>query len=114
MAFTSSYVHEISIFVFKLTIPAVNQFKKICVVGKKWGKSMFNTEKSTIQINHYYTKALDVYDRKSKGSDVLFAHNLKSDYTKFYMCEEKCVTRDFTILRMVSRIKIKRGILRTL
>lgn len=99
---------------FTLTVPAVNQFKKICVVGRTWGKTMLDPDKATIQINHYYTKALEIYDRKANGSDVLFAQNLKSDYKKFYMCENGCVTRDYTILRMITKMKIKQGILKKL
>ena len=102
------------LFFFNVTIPAVNQFKKICVVGKRWGKTMLKVNESSIQINHYYTKALDIYDKKAKGSDVLFAQNLKSDYKKFYMCEEGCVSRDYTILRMLAKMLINRGALDTL
>lgn len=97
-----------------LTLPAINQFGKICLVGKKWGNSMLKVENSTIQINHYYTKALDIYDRKAKGPDVLFEKNLKSDYKKFYMCEDNSITRDYTILRFLSRMLINRGVLRNL
>ena len=56
----------------KMIIPAVNQFGYICTIDKIWGGGKNKRAHSTIQINHYFTKAWDIWSNKMKKTDVYF------------------------------------------
>lgn len=97
---------KINLWGISFTLPAFNQFGYSCVAGVCWGGGKNKLRNSTIRINHYYTKAFDIYDKKAKGTDVLLAVNPKADYKKFYMCEDACVNKDYTIQRFFIRMKL--------
>ncbi len=88
----------------KMTIPAINQFGYICTVDKIWGGGRDKLKKSSIQINHYFTKAWDIYSAKMKKTDVLFTNNPKQDFSYFYRMEDKCITQNHTIFRFLIRM----------
>ena len=100
------------IFGIRMLIPAVNQFGNMCVIDKTWGGGKNKRENSNIQINHYFTKAWDIWSAKMKMTDVLYAKNPKSDINYFYKYEEKCVSRDYTIQRFLIRMKMKQGLIK--
>lgn len=104
-----SYVYY-PIFGIKMVIPAVNQFGFICPMGYSVGEGSNPKQKSTIQINHYYMKSWDIFQKKLDKSDVLFEKNPR-DHLKFFTREMKCIDRDFTILRFLQKMRYLQGII---
>lgn len=62
--------------------------------------------RSTIQINHYWSKAWDIYDSKRKKTDVFFKDNPKSDLNYFYFHEKKNTSSSFLIFKYLMNLKI--------
>lgn len=90
----------------KISLPCVNQFGYICPVNNMWGGGSDPVRKTTIQINHYFMKAWDIFDQKRNKTDVLFANNPKKDYGYIADKEEACITKDYTIQRFLVRMKL--------
>ena len=65
-------------------------------------------ERSTIQINHYYTKAWNVYKEKMQRPDVYFTKNAK-DIQKLLTREMKCIDKNYTILRFLQKMRYDKG-----
>lgn len=95
-----------------VTLPAINQFGYICTVDKTWGGGKHKQENATMLINHYFTKAWDIYSAKMHRTDVLFKNNPKADYKYFYKYEMRCRKEDFTIRRFLIRMKIHQGLIK--
>lgn len=96
----------------KIILPAVNQFGYICMVDKTWGGGKNKQENATMLINHYFTKAWDIYSAKMHRTDVLFKNNPKADYNYFFKYEMQCRKVDFTISRFFIRMKINQGLIK--
>jgi hypothetical protein len=112
--FDKWFVHHSTYMYFKIrfvqiVLPPVNQFKYFCTLDTLWGHGKNKDSKSTIQINHYFTKAWDVYSAKRNKSDVFFKENPKLDYSYFYKYEMKNTSVDYTIYRFIIKLKISRG-----
>jgi hypothetical protein len=113
----SWYVHhhtymDRKIFGLRIVLPAINQFGYMCLVDKTWGGGKNIRKNSTIQINHYFTKAWSIWSEKMQKTDVLTTINPKSDINYFFKYEERCINNDFTIQRFLIRMKLKQGIIR--
>lgn len=95
-----------SILGIKIRVVPVNIFKRF-IVGCFQLKCMDRYSRATIQINHYWSKAWNLYDEKRQRTDVYFKENPKKDLKYFY--EEECrnVSSDFTIFRFVMKLKIR-------
>lgn len=65
---------------------------------------------ATIQVNHYWSKAWDVFEKKRRGTDVYFERNPKLDMSYFYRHEDKNISVDYTITKFIIRLKLKMGI----
>lgn len=102
-----SYVYY-SILGLRLSMPAVNQFGFICPMGHSWGGGKDRVKNATIQINHYYTKAWNVYKEKMQRPDVYFAKNAK-DVQKLITREMKCINKNYTILRFLQKMRYDNG-----
>lgn len=114
--FNTWYVHHhtymyYKIFGIRIIIPAVNQFGYICTVDKIWGGGKNKLVNSTIQINHYFTKAWSIWSKKMKKTDVLFKVNPKSDINYFYKYEMKCNSTNHAINRFLIKMKLKQGVI---
>jgi hypothetical protein len=112
--FDKWFVHHSTYMYFKIrfvqfVLPPVNQFKYFCTLDTMWGHGKNKDSKSTIQINHYFTKAWDIYSAKRNKSDVFFKENPKLDYSYFYKYEMKNTSVDYTIYRFIMKLKISRG-----
>ena len=70
----------------------------------------FDEEKNTIQINHYWTKAWDVYEKKRRMTDVFFKENPKLNMSYFYEHEYENRSADYTIFRFLMQLKLKLGL----
>lgn len=114
--FDTWYVHHHTymyrkLFGIKITIPAINQFGYMCIVDHTWGGGKNKLNKSTIQINHYFTKSWDIWSSKMQKTDVYFKNNPKSDIKYFYRYENRCVSKNYTIQRFYIKMKLMQGII---
>lgn len=89
-----------------VNIPSVNQFGYICPVGYTIGGGKDKLRKANIQINHYFTKAWDVYSSKRVKTDVHFSYNYKQDISRFYQFEDMCISSNHIIERFFIRMKL--------
>lgn len=60
-----------------------------------------------VQVNHYWSKAMDVYEAQMKMTDVYFKESPKKNPNYFYYHEEHNVTSDYTIFKYVAKLKNK-------
>ncbi len=93
-----------------VVVPAINQFGYINPMGPSLGGGRNQIQNSTIQINHYYIKSWDIYQKKMKKTDVLFDKNPKG-WDKFFTREMMCISRDYTILRFLMKMKFVQGVI---
>lgn len=66
-----------------------------------------NEDRFTIQVNHYWSKAWDVYEKKRRMTDVYFKENPKLDMSYFYYHEYNNRTSEYTIYRFLMQLKLK-------
>lgn len=84
----------------------INQFKSSCI-GKS-NSGFFRKENNpTIQINHYWSKAWDIYDSKRNKTDVFFKENPKNDIRYFLFHENQNSSSDYNIYRFLMQLKLK-------
>lgn len=88
----------------KLRIYPINQFKRF-VVGCCHGNVQKHADTASIQINHYWSKAWDIYDEKRQRTDVFFAQNPKKNLDYFYGFERQNITCDYSIFRFIMQLK---------
>lgn len=83
----------------------INPFHRF-VIGSVHPK-IKNHAKASIQINHYWSKAWDIYDEKRQRTDVFFKKNPKQNLNYFFGFEEQNITSDYSIFRFIMKLKIK-------
>ena len=93
------------LFGFNLRVGPVNMFKRF-VIGP-YSLSWLGETKPTIQINHYWSKAWDIYDEKRNRTDVFFDKNPKLNMDYFYGFENKNITCDYSIFRFIMKLKMR-------
>lgn len=71
---------------------------------------MTNENKYTIQINHYWSKAWDVYEKKRQMTDVYFKENPKKDLNYFYFHEYQNTSVNRVVYRFLVQLKMKMGL----
>lgn len=109
--FNASTHHATHIFyplfgLIKIGLPPINQFGAF-VIGCHHFKWLWNSDHSDIQINHYWSKAWDIYDSKRQGSDVYFEKNPKADFHYFLFHEMKNTDCDHSIFRFIIQVKLR-------
>lgn len=92
-----------------ITIYPANQFG-LFVYDPFHFSWLYNEKKFNIQINHYWTKAWDVYEKKRRMTDVFYKENPKLNMSYFYEHEYENRTVDHTIYRFVMQLKLKMGL----
>jgi hypothetical protein len=95
----------IKIFGVKIKISSINQFKYFIKYNIFFGTKK-ESENSTIQINHYWSKAWDIYNEKRERSDVFFKENPKKNISYFYWHENENRDSDHTIFRYLINLKM--------
>ncbi len=93
----------------KVTAMPVNQFGWFVFDPCHFSK-MYCEDKSTIQINHYWSKAWEIYEGKRRMTDVFFEKNPKLDLAYFYEHEYENRAVDYTIYRFLMQLKLKMGL----
>lgn len=68
---------------------------------------ILNPNRASAQINHYWTKAWDVFEKKRRKTDVLFQRNPKKDIDFFYSFERLNISADHTIFRFLMELKFR-------
>ena len=93
---------------FHLIVPPVNSFGWF-VFDPVHFSLFYNERYSTIQINHYWSKSWDVYEKKRRMTDVYFKENPKLNMSYFYEHEYENRACDYTIFRFIMQLKLKMG-----
>ena len=111
--FDSTVHHEtqtvFEILGLKIIIPPINEFKYFV----KWNIHRIGLRDAshfTIQINHYWSKAFDIYSAKAIKSDVAFKNNPKKSRSYFLLHERQNRAVDFKIYRFLIDLKEKLNI----
>lgn len=86
----------------------VDQFNHINVNDKEKSINKTKSDDASIQINHYWSKGWDVYDKKRSWSgDVFFKNNPKKNISYFLEHEQKNTSTDYSIFRYLLLLKWK-------
>ena len=101
---THVYIDFFNLFRIK-TLP-FNQFGFMVQHPIHFSK-LYNENKYTIQVNHYWSKAWDVYERKMNMTDVFFKNNPKKNLSYFYEHENNNRVSNFVIYRFIIALKLK-------
>ena len=91
---------------FKITVRPVNQFGWFVYDPFHFGW-FYNEKKNPIQINHYWSKAWDIYDKKRQMTDVFFKENPKKNLSYFLWHENQNCSTNHIIFRFVMQLKLK-------
>lgn len=91
----------------KFPIKPFTQWGKVYKGQNDNNRECFNINKASIWINHYWSKAWDIYDGKRKKTDVIFKDNPKADLKYFYFHEKRNVSSNFVIFRHLMNLKIR-------
>ena len=78
------------------------------LMSRAWGGGKDIVKNASIHINHYYTKAWNVYKEKMQRPDVYFAKNAK-DAQKLITREMRCTEKNYTILRFLQKMRYDKG-----
>ena len=95
-----------SIFGKKVKMQSVSSEGYIEAPNQYWHSN--GNKPMDIQINHYFCKSWDLFQKKRMRTDVAYANDEApvNDIEKyFYDKEEKCISKDYTILRYYIRLK---------
>ena len=91
----------INLFGKKITIPSINQYKKFI----KYEIHIKGLKKTTIQINHYWSKTYNEYRNKKIIRGDVFFLDKKRTLEDFYDKELKCIDVDYKIFRFLIKLK---------
>ncbi len=91
---------------FKLKAIPVDVYKHYSI-GATLLDRILNAARASAQINHYWTKAWNIYERTRRKTDVLFPNNPKRNMNYFYSFEKLCISVDYTIFRFLMELKFR-------
>ncbi|MBR5209205.1 MAG: glycosyltransferase family 92 protein [Paludibacteraceae bacterium] len=98
---------ELRIGIFRFRLPAIDQFGNFYEFVNTEIPSLVDADEFDIQINHYWSKAWSVYDKKRKSSDVYFETNPKANMNYFFRHEYMNTSSDYTIFKYLMKLKHK-------
>lgn len=91
----------------KLKIKPINIFRRTALgEGEYWNIGV-DKHTPTIQINHYWSKAWDIYDEKRKRTDVYFKENPKVKIEYFLFHENQNCSVDYNIYKYLMQFKLR-------
>ena len=90
-----------------LKVKPVNIFKRSALGEGTYLKLWNNRNNPSIQINHYWSKAWDVYDAKRKRTDVFFKDNPKTKLDYFLFHENQNCNQDYNIYKYLMQFKLR-------
>jgi len=91
--------------VIRIVLPPINQFGYF-VNNKFHFKWLWRSDDVNIQINHYWSKAWDIYDAKRKKTDAFYEQNPKLEMRYFYAHENHNTASDYVIMRFLMQLKL--------
>jgi len=91
---------------WNITVYPVNQFG-LFVFDPFHFEWLFNENKYPIQINHYWSKAWEIFDKKRQKTDVFFKENPKKNLSYFLWHENQNDSTNHVIFRFVMQLKLK-------
>ncbi len=94
---------------FNVTLFPANQFGWF-VFDPMHFRRFYNESKYSIQINHYWSKAWEVYEKKRRMTDVYFKENPKLNMSYFYEHENENRIENHTVFRFLMQLKLKMGL----
>lgn len=103
-AFNNTMHHALQVKWHGLTIPPFNDTGNICV---DYCHELHGHKVSTIQINHYYSRAYDILNEKLTKGDSAYIVKNKKDVLPYINREMNCIKTDYTIQRYLLRLKLK-------
>ena len=92
---------------FSFRVPAMDQFGKIFQFEVSESPILIDASDYDIQINHYWSKAWNIYDKKRKSSDVFFETNPKANINYFLRHEYMNASSDYSIFKYLMKLKFK-------
>lgn len=91
----------------KLNVRPINIFRR-SALGEGYYLSVgIDKNAPSIQINHYWSKAWDIYDAKRKRTDVYFKENPKAKIDYFLFHENQNCSVDYNIYKYLMQFKFK-------
>lgn len=97
----------LKIFGMRISIQPFTQWGGVYKGQNNRNRECFDINKATIWINHYWSKAWDIYDSKRKKTDVFFKNNPKSDLNYFFFHEKRNVSSNYVIFKHLINLKIR-------
>lgn len=96
------------IFGRQLRTPPVDQFGRMHRFNSPFLTGI-PKQRANIYVNHYWTKAWNLYKGKIKRGDAWYASNPREDYQYFFQTEDENTEVDYTICRFLIRMKLQKG-----
>ena len=91
----------------KFKVKPINIFRRSALGEGTYLSIGVNKQAPSIQINHYWSKAWDIYDEKRKRSDVYFKENPKAKIEYFLFHENQNCSCDYNIYKYLMQLKLK-------
>ena len=101
--FNNTMHHALEVKWHSITIPPFNDTGNVCI---DYCHEVHAHEESSIQINHYYSRAFNILNEKLTKGDSAYVVNKKKDAAPYINREMNCVRTDYTIQRYLLRLKL--------
>lgn len=88
-----------------LQVTPIDQYKRFATYAEP-SSPLFGAGKKTIQLNHYWCKAFDIYKGKMNRNDAFFKNNPRRDLKYFYENEFHVTSADYTIFKYIMKLKL--------
>lgn len=103
--FSLGMMHSFCVRYRGLTIPPINAFGHFV----QFGIHKTGGERPDIQINHYWSKAYNSYQKKHERGDAAFGVSPR-DFEYFLWHEQRNISTDKTAFRFIMQLKLKLGL----
>lgn len=97
---------RVPFFGFRLRVVPVDVYRHFDIGWNPMSR-WHNPDKIPAQINHYWSKAWEIYDEKRQRTDVFYAKNPKKNWTYFFNNEYLNITSDYSIFRFIIKLKLR-------
>lgn len=91
----------------KIKVKPVNIFRRSALGEGFYFRIGVDKQSPSIQINHYWSKAWDIYDEKRKRTDVYFKENPKAKIEYFLFHENQNCSSDYNIYKYLMQLRLK-------
>ena len=95
-------MHNFNVIVDKKCVPPINAWKNFV----KYNIHRADKTEPSIQVNHYWSKAFELYEKKHRKGSAAFGKSWKT-FDKFLLHEQHNISNDFIIFRFLIQLKLK-------